>query len=109
VAIKEGIHLHGAQDLQTQVMVTMFSLFAEMERELISLRTKEALRSKDRRASGKSLGRPKGVLGKSKLDAKKEEVQKLLVLGVPKTSIAKMMGVDRATLYHFIKSRRLSF
>jgi DNA invertase Pin-like site-specific DNA recombinase len=53
VAVKEGIHLQGTQDLQTQVMVTMFSLFAEMERERISLRTKEALRKKDRRASGK--------------------------------------------------------
>jgi DNA invertase Pin-like site-specific DNA recombinase len=107
LTVKEGIRQEGAQDLATKVMVTMFSLFAEMERELISLRTKEALRSKDRRASGKLLGRPKGVLGKSKLDAKKEEVQKLLALGIPKTSIAKMMGVDRATLIHFIKSRRL--
>ena len=107
LAVKEGIELQGSQDLGAKVMVTMFSLFAEIERELISLRTKEALAAA--KASGKRLGRPKGVLGKSKLDEKKKEVTELLALEVPKTSIAKIMGVDRATLYHFIKSRRLAF
>jgi DNA invertase Pin-like site-specific DNA recombinase len=106
VAIKEGIHLSGEPDLSTKVMVTMFSLFAEMERELISLRTREALAAA--KASGKRLGRPKGILGRSKLDAVKSEVQRLLALSVPKTSIAKIMGVDRGTLYHFIKSRGLT-
>ena len=50
LAIKEGIRLNGVQDLHTRVMVTMFSLFAEIERELISLRTREALATA--RASG---------------------------------------------------------
>ena len=43
LTVKEGIHLQGTPDLATKVMVTMFSLFAEIERDLISLRTKEAL------------------------------------------------------------------
>jgi len=86
-------------------MVTLFGLFAEIERELISLRTKEALAAA--RASGKRLGRPPGVLGKSKLDGRKKEIQDLLALNVSKASIAKITGVDRATLYHFLNSRQL--
>ena len=104
-AVKEGICLNGEQSLQTKVMITMFSLFAEIERELISMRTKEALAKA--KAEGKKLGRPKGALGKSKLDGKKEEIRKLLELKVSKASIAKITGVDRSTLYNFIKSRKL--
>lgn len=105
LAVKEGIRLDGEESLQTKVMVTMFSLFAEIERELISMRTKEALAAA--RAKGTKLGRPKGSKGKSKLDGKEEEIKKLLKLKVSKASIAKITGVDRGTLYHFIKSRGL--
>jgi DNA invertase Pin-like site-specific DNA recombinase len=105
VAIKEGIRLNGKQDLQSRVMVTLFGLFAEIERELISRRTKEGLAAV--RASGKRLGRPKGKLGPSKLNGKEDEIQRLLNLKVSKSSIAKITGVDRSTLYHFIRSRNL--
>jgi DNA invertase Pin-like site-specific DNA recombinase len=104
-AIKEGLRLNGAQDLHTRVMVTMFGLFAEIERELISLRTKEALAAA--RAAGKRLGRPRGTRGRSKLDGKETQIKELLALHVSKASIAKITGVDRATLYHFMRSRRL--
>src|SRR5262249_37796204 len=77
-AVKEGIRLAGTQSLQNKVMVTLFGLFAEIERELISLRTKEALAAA--RATGKKLGRPPGVLGKSKLDGREKEIQDLLGL-----------------------------
>ena len=105
LAIKEGLRLEGKQNLQTKVTVTLFSLFAEIERELISIRTKEGLAAA--RASGKRLGRPKGRLGQSKLDGRKDEIQRLLNLNVSKSSIAKITGVDRSTLYHFIRSRHL--
>ena len=85
-------------------MVTLFRLFAEIERELLSLRTKEALASA--RAAGKRLGRPPGARGKSKLDGKEQEIQTLLELQVSKASIAKITGVDPSTLYHVIQSRR---
>jgi DNA invertase Pin-like site-specific DNA recombinase len=98
--------LERQQNLQTKVMVTLFGLFAEIERELISLRTKEALAAA--RAAGKRLGRPQGRLGASKLDGKEAEIRRLLALSVSKASIAKITGVDRSTLYHFIRSRRLS-
>jgi DNA invertase Pin-like site-specific DNA recombinase len=104
-AVKEGLRLTGAQNLQSKVMVTLFGLFAEIERELISMRTKEALAAA--RASGKRLGRPPGMLGKSKLDGREQEIQDLLALNVSKASIAKITGVDRATLYHFLQTRQI--
>ena len=106
-AVKEGIRLYGSQDcedIQTKVMVTLFGLFAEIERKLISMRTREALA----KAGGKKLGRPKGILGKSKLDNQREKIIRLLALSVPKTIIARITGVERSTVYHFIKSRGLS-
>ena len=86
-------------------MVPLFGLFADIERELISMRTKEGLAAA--RASGKRLGRPKRQLGQARLNGKEDEIQKLLDLRVSKASIAKTTGVDRSTLYHFMRSRQL--
>ena len=106
VAIKEGIQLAGSQDLQTKVMVTLFSLFAEIERDLISERTKEGIAAA--RAKGKILGRPKGSFSRSKLDGKEYEIKILLQKDVPLTSIAKIMEISRTALRHFIRTRQLS-
>ena len=105
IAVKEGIQLNGRQDIQTKVTVAMFGLFAEIERDLISVRTKHALAAA--RAKGKALGRPKGSLGKSKLDGKEEEIRALLVKGVSKSSVARIMGISRTAFYSFMKNRRL--
>ena len=59
VAIKENIRVEGKHDIQTKVMTTLFALFAEVERDLISERTREGLARA--RSSGTKLGRPKGV------------------------------------------------
>ena len=66
IAIKEAIEFDGKQDLSTKVMIALFGLFAEVERDLISERTKEGLAAA--KAKGKRLGRPKGALGTSRLD-----------------------------------------
>ena len=106
VAIKENIRFEGRQDLQTKVMTTLFALFAEVERELISERTREGLVKA--RASGKKLGRPKGSLGTSRLDGREAEIRKLLDLGVSKSAVAKITGVSRPTLYNFLNTRGVS-
>ncbi len=80
IAIKEAIRFEGKQDMQTKVMITLFALFSEIERDLISERTKEGLAKA--RASGKHLGRPKGAFGHSKLDGREEEIQSFLSKGV---------------------------
>jgi DNA invertase Pin-like site-specific DNA recombinase len=106
VAIKEAIRFEGKQDMQTKVMIALFGLFAEVERDLISQRTKEGLAAA--RAKGRLLGRPKGALGKSKLDGKEEEIRMLLEKTVSKASIAKIVGVSRTALHHFIRTRKLA-
>jgi DNA invertase Pin-like site-specific DNA recombinase len=106
VAIKEHIRLNGTQDLQTKVMITLFGLFAEIERDLIAERTKEGLAAA--RAQGRLPGRPKGRLGTSKLTGREVEIQSLLAKTVSKASIAKILGGSRSTLHAFIQSRRLA-
>lgn len=86
-------------------MIALFGLFAGIERDLISERTKEGLASA--RARGRLLGRPKGVLGRSKLDGKEGEIRMLLEEEVSKASIAKLVGVSRTALRHFIRTREL--
>ena len=93
VALKENIRVEGKRDIQTKVMTTLFALFAEVERDLISERTREGLAKA--RASGRKLGRPKGSLGVSRLDGKEDEIRHFLDLGVSKTAIAKI-PVSRA-------------
>ena len=73
---------------------------AQIERDLISLRTKEALVAK--KAMGVKLGRPKGK-GKSKLDEHKEDILKLIELKVPKTIIAKQYNTSVVNLYRFLR------
>ena len=94
VALKEHIRVEGTRDIQTKVMTTLFALFAEVERGLISERTREGLAQA--RASGKKLGRPKGALGVSRLDGKEDDIRRFLELGVSKTAIAKITGVSAA-------------
>jgi len=106
IAIKEGIRLEGKQDIQTKVMISLFGLFSEIERDLISERTKEGLAKI--KASGRRLGRPKGSFSPSRLDGKEEEISALLKKGVSKASIAKITEVSRTTLHHFVETRKLS-
>ena len=94
IAIKEQTRIEGKQDIQTKVMTTLFALFAEVERELISEPTREGLAKA--RSSGKKLGRPKGSLGVSRLDGKADEIRHFPRLGVSKNAIAKISGVSKA-------------
>lgn len=88
--------------MSSKVIITIFSLLAELERDLISERTKMGLaRAK---AIGKKIGRPKGP-GKSKLDGKEEEIQKFLDKGVTRANIAKILDVAWRTLDQFIKQK----
>jgi DNA invertase Pin-like site-specific DNA recombinase len=86
-------------------MIALFGLFAEVERDLISERTKEGLAAAW--ARGSPLGRPKGSLGRSKLDGKEGEIRMLLGKEVSKASIAKIVGASRTALHHFIRTRKL--
>ena len=102
--IKDGYRL--GDDIQSKVLAFAFGLSAEIERDLISQRTKEAL---DRRkAEGVILGRPKGALSKQvKLTGKESAIQILLNEGTSYAQIARLLHVDRSTLTRFVKSRMI--
>ena len=97
-SIKEDFS-NNDKSITSTVTTTIFALVAQIERDLISLRTKEALQSK--KAQGIKLGRPKGK-GKSKLDDNKEEILKLVELKVPKTIIARQYNTSTANLHRFL-------
>lgn len=83
----------------------MFAMISEIERDLISERTKEGLRA--RKAAGVKLGRPKGP-GKSKLDVYKEEIIALLQNGSTKTFIADRYGTSVGNLHNWLKRNEVT-
>lgn len=104
--VKEGYKL--GCDLQSKVLAFAFSISAEIERTLISDRTKEALRRK--KAEGKIIGRPKGSKNKQyKLSNKEDYIRKMLLEGKSKTYIYKSLKVSSATFYNFCKKKGLFF
>ena len=99
ITIKENYHL--GNDIQSQVLAFAFGLSAQIERNLISQRTKMSL--DNLKASGKRLGRPFGAESKRlKLSKNAKRVKELLDKGVSKNQIARIMGVQKMTLRRFI-------
>ena len=99
--IKDGYRL--GDDIQSKVLAFAFGLSAEIERNLISQRTKEALARK--KAEGVILGRPKGSLVlNSNCEKKHEWIRKMISRGMPKTDIAKNLHIARGTLYRFLSN-----
>ncbi|MCL2182716.1 MAG: master DNA invertase Mpi family serine-type recombinase [Chitinispirillia bacterium] len=98
--IKDNYRL--GNDINCKVLAFAFGLSAEIERNLISQRTKEALARK--RAEGVVLGRPKGSKSKvRKLTGKDVEIKALLDKKVSKSAIARILGVHRLTVLAFVK------
>jgi DNA invertase Pin-like site-specific DNA recombinase len=100
--VKNGWSLNGS--IESKVMAMVFSIAAEIERNLISKRTIEGLKAA--RAKGKLLGRPKGV-GKSKLDVHKDEIIALMKTGSTQVYIAKKYKTSQPNLYNWIKKNGL--
>ncbi|MBR3511128.1 MAG: recombinase family protein [Alphaproteobacteria bacterium] len=97
--VKDGYEL--GDNIQSKVMAFAFGLSAEIERDLISQRTKEALFKL--KQQGKKLGRKFGSKNKKhKLDGKTDIVKYLLNKKIPKKKIAKHLKVSVPTLYSFI-------
>ncbi len=112
IALQKGINVYAVKgnwqldhSIQSKIVAMAFSMASEIERELISQRTREALRAK--KAAGIPLGRPKGP-GKSKLDPYRLEIQALLANGSTKKFIASRYGTTSANLHNWLKKNEIN-
>jgi len=103
ILIKQDLDIN-KHDMTSKVMVTLFSLFSELERDLVSLRTKDALAAK--KAQGIRLGKAIGTIQRSKFDKDAEKIKELLGLGVSVRKISKLMGYsNHISLNTYVKKR----
>lgn len=102
--IKENYEL--GNNINSKVLAFAFGLSAEIERNLISQRTKEALARK--KAEGVILGRPIGSKSSTlKLTGKEDEIKKLLKNKISHSAIGRILGVHRLTVTSFAKNNKL--
>ena len=105
VIVKNGLRFDNS--MQSKITATILGLAAEIERDFISMRTREALAK--RKATGKQLGRPQGALAKCyKLDDKYSEIERYRKLGINSSAIAKLVGVSRPTLRLWLERNHLA-
>ncbi len=111
VAVEKGVRVYAVKgnwtldnSIQSKIVAMAFSMASEIERDLISQRTKEALRYK--REQGIKLGRPPGP-GKSKLDRFRPEIEALLKNGSTQKFIANRYGTTEANLHNWLKKNSL--
>ncbi len=108
IVIKQNLILDkDMDDIQSLTMVTLLSLFAQMERMMISKRTKEALAA--RKAQGIQLGKPKGTIQESIYDKDRKRIVELLKLGVSarKISANHLQYGSSSSLNYYIQTRKL--
>lgn len=112
IAIKKGINVYAVKgnwqldrSIQSKIVAMAFSMASEIERDLISKRTKEALQAK--KDAGYKLGRPPGP-GKSKIDQYRTEIESLLSTGSTQKFIANRYGTTEANLHNWLKKHGLS-
>jgi len=111
ISTQKGIKIYASKgnweldgSMQSKIIAMVLAMAAEIERDLISQRTKAALATK--KAAGIKLGRPSGP-GKSKLDDRKHEILEFLELGVTKKRVAEKMDTTIGNLHHWLKKRGL--
>lgn len=111
IALEKGINVYSVKgnwhlenNIQSKLLAMCFSMAAEIEREMISNRTKDALRA--RKEAGVKLGRPKGS-GSSKLDKYRPEIEALLANGSTQKFIANRYHTTPENLHYWLKKNKI--
>lgn len=106
LVIKQNLDLVDDKDMLTQMILGVISMTVSLEKDLMSLRTKEALTAK--KLKGESLGKPKGTIQKSKFDKQRDKIEELLAVGLSVRKIAKLLGYNNHIgLNNYVKKRNI--
>ncbi len=104
--IKQNLDLVSNDDMLTKMVLGMISMTIALDKDLMSLRTKEALTAK--KLKGESLGKPKGTIQKSKFDKQRDKIEELLGVGLSVRKIAKLLGYNNHIgLNNYVKKRNI--
>ncbi|MEA3512407.1 MAG: recombinase family protein [Campylobacterota bacterium] len=106
ISVKQNLDFVDKEDMLTKMILGVISMTINLEKDLMSLRTKEALTAK--KLDGISLGKPKGTIQKSKFDLQRDKIEELLALGLSVRKIAKVLGYNNHIgLNNYVKKRNI--
>lgn len=106
LVVKQKLELVDDKDMLTQMVLGVVSMTLSLEKNLMSLRTKEALIVK--KLNGISLGKPIGTIQKSKFDKQRDKIEELLSVGLSVRKIAKLLGYNNHIgLNNYVKKRNI--
>lgn len=106
ISVNQNLDLIGKDDMLTQMIIGVFKMTIKLEKDLMSLRTKEALTAK--KIEGINLGKPRGTIQKSKFDKQRDKIEELLSVGLSIRKIAKLLGYNNHIgLNNYVKKRNI--
>ena len=106
ISVKQNLDLISNDDMLTQMILGVIKMTISLEKDLMSLRTKEALTAK--KIQGIHLGKPKGTIQKSKFDKQRDKIEELLGVGLSVRKIAKLLGYNNHIgLNNYVKKRNI--
>jgi len=106
IVVEQNLDLLDDKDMLTQMILGVISMTVNLEKELMSLRTKEALTAK--KLDGMALGKPKGTIQKSKFDLQRDKIEELLNVGLSVRKISKLLGYNNHIgLNNYVKKRKI--
>ena len=106
ISAKQNLNFISNDDMVTNMILAVIEMTIDLEKDLMSLRTKEALTAK--KLEGVSLGKPKGTIQKSKFDTQRDKIEELLSVGLSVRKIAKVLGYsNHIGLNNYVKKRNI--
>ena len=106
ISVKQNLDFISNDDMLTKMILGVIGMTIDLEKDLMSLRTKEALTAK--KLDGVCLGKPKGTIQKSKFDLQRDKIEELLSVGLSVRNIAKVLGYNNHIgLNNYVKKRNI--